>query len=163
MSMSRIRTMASTALITVLAVVGVASPSSAATAQWSSTLMTSSPALYYTNQWYGTTEIKPSEVLPPAAVTTTIDYTWKMMDPPPSGQKYTVYLCRNAGADCANVSASYSTATYTGSTSYFSGKNIAAGTPLQFYVRIADGGTTQEVLNPAKFSSSYRVAVNYAY
>lgn len=73
------------------------------------------------------------------------------MDPPPVGTVYTVYLCTSGGAACTDVSASYSTATYTGSTADFSG--YPAATTLQFYVAI-DAATTV-VLNPAKYRSYY--------
>lgn len=150
-------------MIVIAAVAGLvgtlaAANPSFASGYWSAYQNTSSPAIYQTNLYYQGAAFNPPAGTPGSAITT-ISYKWTMLDPPPSGLIYTVYLCQGTSglSACILVSPNYATQSYTGSTSGFAG--YAANNSFHYAVAILAGSTY--VLPSARFSSYYSVGVNY--
>lgn len=107
------------------------------------------PTIYSKNWWYNVAY--PVVGTPPSnAVVTIVYYTWSYSYPLPAGLQ--VYLCRNDGSLCGNVT------NYASGSVNFTGWGVPANQTLRLFSQVAGTGTMSPL-----YGGTTTVTVNYSY
>ncbi|WP_222194743.1 flagellar protein FlhE [Modestobacter italicus] len=147
------------AVAALVAPVGTSMASAAVAGQWYDSEGTLRPTVYYTNELGRGNDLTANSAVPFGAVVSDVSFNWSMQSAPPSGTSLHVYLCWGPTDDyCTDVSPSYNTQSYSGSTSDFAG--LPADESFHFLSYLAS--STKRSLAPNYYQAqSVGITVNY--